>query len=87
MIQISDLSNLAVLLDRAMLDINVLYKEDRREDLTIVLHLEPLEFQSIDEKLYENENKTLVGYEVGTEINVNIIGINFKLIKKEKRES
>ena len=50
------------------------------------MELPKLNLQAIDETLYERENHTMVGYEPGDEVDVNIIGISFKLVKKKEAE-
>jgi hypothetical protein len=71
-------------MDQQMLMLNVKYKRDFRPDLTVALELPKLDLMGIDEKLYEKEHETLVGYEPGEEVDVRVLGINFKLIKKEE---
>lgn len=83
MIGLDDLYNIATAMDEQMLIMNSKYKIDFRDGLTINLAIPPLDFQGIDETLYEREHNTLVGYEKGDEIDVRVLGINFKLTKKE----
>lgn len=83
MVGLDDLYNIATAMDEQMLLMNSKHKIDFRDGLTINLSLPPLDLQSIDEVLYEREHKTLVGYEKGDEIDVRVLGINFKLTKKE----
>ncbi len=86
MVDLNDLYNIASAMDQQMLMLNVKYKRDFRPDLTVVLELPKLDLMGIDEKLYEKEHETLVGYEPGEEVDVRVLGINFKLIKKEEGE-
>lgn len=83
MVALDDLYNIATAMDEQMLLMNSKHKIDFRDGLTIELAIPPLDFQGIDELLYEREHKTLVGYEPGDEVNVMVLGINFKLTKKE----
>lgn len=83
MVGIDDLYNIATVLDQQMLLMNVKHKMDFRDGLFVNLELPTLDLQSIEEQLYERENKTMVGYEKGDEIDVNVLGINFRLTKKE----
>lgn len=83
MVGLDDLYNIATAMDEQMLLMNSKHKIDFRDGLTISLGLPPLDLQSIDEVLYEREHKTMVGYEKGDEVNVRVLGINFKLSKKE----
>lgn len=86
MVDLNDLYNIASAMDQQMLMLNVKYKRDFRPGLTVVLELPKLDLMGIDEKLYEKEHETLVGYEPGEEVDVRVLGINFKLIKKEEGE-
>ena len=86
MVELNDLYNIASAMDQQMLMLNVKYKKDFRPELTITLELTKLDLMGIDEKLYEKEHNTLVGYEPGEEVNVRVLGINFRLIKKEEGE-
>lgn len=83
MVALDDLYNIATAMDEQMLLMNSKHKIDFRDGLTIELAIPPLDFRGIDELLYEREHKTLVGYEPGDEVNVMVLGINFKLTKKE----
>lgn len=83
MVGLDDLYSIATAMDEQMLLMNSKHKIDFRDGLTINLSLPPLDLQGIDEGLYEREHKTLVGYEKGDEIDVRVLGINFKLSKKE----
>jgi hypothetical protein len=83
MVGLDDLYNIATAMDEQMLLMNSKHKIDFRDGLTINLSLPPIDLQGIDEVLYEREHKTLVGYEKGDEIDVRVLGINFKLTKKE----
>lgn len=83
MVGLDDLYSIATAMDEQMLLMNSKHKIDFRDGLTINLSLPPLDLQGIDEVLYEREHKTLVGYEKGDEIDVRVLGINFKLSKKE----
>lgn len=83
MVGLDDLYNIATAMDEQMLLMNSKHKIDFRDGLTIELAIPPLDFRAIDELLYEREHKTLVGYEPGDEVNVMVLGINFKLTKKE----
>ena len=82
MVTLEDLYNIADAMDKQMLTMNIKHKQDFREDFDISLALPELDFRGIDEMLYEREHKTMVGYEPGDEINVMVLGINFKLMKK-----
>ena len=86
MVELNDLYNIASAMDQQMLMLNVKYRKDFRPELTITLELPKLDLMGIDEKLYEKEHNTLVGYEPGEEVNVRVLGINFRLIKKEESE-
>lgn len=83
MVGLDDLYNIATAMDEQMLLMNSKHKIDFRDGLTINLALPLLDLQGIDETLYEREHKTLVGYEMGDEVDVRVLGINFKLSKKE----
>lgn len=83
MVTLDDLYNIATAMDSQMLLMNSIHKIDFRDGLTITLAIPPLDLQGIDEVLYEREHKTMVGYEKGDEVNVRVLGINFKLLKKE----
>lgn len=83
MVTLDDLYNIATAMDSQMLLMNSKHKEDFRDGLVIELAIPPLDLQGIDEILYEREHKTMVGYEKGDEVNVRVLGINFKLSKKE----
>ena len=83
MVTLDDLYNIATAMDEQMLLMNSKHKIDFRDGLTIHLAIPPLDLQGIDEVLYEREHNTLVGYEKGDEIDVRVLGINFKLTKKE----
>ena len=82
MIGIEDLYRIATTMDSLMLDLNVRHKEDFRDSLLICFELSELEFRGVDEKLYERDNGTMVGYEPCDELNVSVMGINFRLTKK-----
>jgi hypothetical protein len=69
-----------------MLMLNVKEKNDYRPNLTVTLTIPKLDLMGIDEILYEKEHNTLTGYEPGEEVDVRVLGINFKLIKKEEGE-
>lgn len=84
MVAIDDLYNIASVMDEQMLVMNMKHKEDFREDLYITLEIPELDFMGIDQSLYEKEHKTMIGYEVGDEINITILGINFILKKRRK---
>lgn len=83
MVGLDDLYNIATAMDEQMLLMNSKHKIDFRDGLTIELAIPPLDLQGIDETLYEREHKTMVGYERGDEVNVMVLGINFKLTAKE----
>lgn len=83
MVGLDDLYNIATAMDEQMLLMNSKHKIDFRDGLTIHLAVPPLDLQGMDEILYEREHKTMVGYEKGDEIDVRVLGINFKLSKKE----
>lgn len=83
MVTIEDLYNIADAMDKQMLMMNTKHKMDFRDGLNVTLEIPPLDLRGIDESLYMKENNTLVGYEACDELNVNVIGINFRLVKKE----
>lgn len=83
MVTLDDLYNIAESMDKQMLMMNSKHKIDFRDGLVITLAIPPLDLQGIDEVLYEREHQTLVGYEKCDEIDVGVLGIKFKLIKKE----
>lgn len=83
MVELNDLYNIASAMDQQMLMLNIKHKKDFRPNLTVTLELPKLDLMGIDEKLYEKEHKTLVGYEPGEEVDVMVLGINFKLVKKD----
>ena len=83
MVTLDDLYNIATAMDEQMLVMNSKHKIDFRDGLVINLAIPPLDFQGIDEVLYEREHKTMVGYEKGDEIDVRVLGIKFKLTEKE----
>lgn len=83
MVDIDDLYNIATVMDQQMLHMNVKHAEDFRQGLLIKMAIPPLDLQSIEQILYEREHHTLVGYEKGDEVDVNVLGINFKLTKNE----
>ena len=83
MVGLDDLYNIATAMDEQMLLMNSKHKIDFRDGLVINLAIPPLDFQGIDEVLYEREHKTMVGYEKGDEIDVRVLGIKFKLTEKE----
>ena len=82
MVTLDDLYNIATAMDEQMLLMNSKHKEDFRDGLLITLEIPELDLQGIDEVLYEREHKTIVGYEKADEIDVRVLGINFKLMKK-----
>ena len=82
MVGLEDLYNIATAMDEQMLMMNVKHKEDMRDKLMICLELPELDLRGIDEKLYEHDNGTLVGYEPCDEVNVAVMGIMFRLTKK-----
>ena len=84
MVTIDDLYNIATSMDEQMLLMNSKHKIDFRDGLLITLAIPEIDLQGIDETLYEREHKTLVGYEKGDEIDVRVLGINFKLTKMEE---
>lgn len=86
MVDLNDLYNIASVMDQQMLMLNVKEKNDYRPNLTVTLAIPKLDLMGIDEKLYEKEHETLVGFEPGEEVDVRVLGINFKLIKKEEGE-
>ena len=83
MVTLDDLYNIATAMDEQMLVMNSKHKIDFRDGLTINLAIPPLDLQGIDEVLYEREHKTMVGYEKADEVDVRVLGIKFKLSKKE----
>ena len=83
MVTLDDLYNIATAMDEQMLVMNSKHKIDFRDGLVINLAIPLLDFQGIDEVLYEREHKTMVGYEKGDEIDVRVLGIKFKLTEKE----
>ena len=84
MVELNDLYNIASAMDQQMLMLNVKHKKDFRPNLGVSLKLPKLDLMGIDEKLYEKEHGTLVGYEPGEEVDVMVLGINFKLLKEEE---
>ncbi len=86
MVDINDLYNIADAMDKQMLLLNIKEANDFRQETTITMVLPKLDMLAIDEQLYEKENGTLVGYEPGEEVNVKVLGINFKLVR-EKEEA
>lgn len=87
MVDINDLYNIADAMDKQMLLLNIKEANDFRQETTITMVLPKLDMLAIDEQLYEKENGTLVGYEPGEEVNVKVLGINFKLIKEKEEEA
>ncbi len=87
MVDINDLYNIADAMDKQMLLLNVKEANDFRQETTITMILPKLDMLAIDEQLYEKENGTLVGYEPGEELNVKILGINFKLVREKEEEA
>ena len=87
MVDINDLYNIADAMDKQMLLLNVKEANDFRQETTITMILPKLDMLAIDEQLYEKENGTLVGYEPGEELNVKILGINFKLVREKEEET
>lgn len=83
MVNLDDLYNIATAMDQQMLLMNVKHAEDFRSGLVITMKIPELDLQSIEETLYEREYHTLVGYQKGDEVEVNVLGINFKLTKEE----
>jgi hypothetical protein len=83
MVALDDLYSIATAMDEQMLLMNSKHKIDFRDGLTINLAIPPLDLQGIDEVLYEREHKTMVGYEKADEVDVRVLGIKFKLSKKE----
>jgi hypothetical protein len=83
MVALDDLYSIATAMDEQMLLMNSKHKIDFRDGLTINLAIPPLDLQGIDEVLYEREHKTMVGYEKADEVDVRVLGIRFKLSKKE----
>jgi hypothetical protein len=83
MVTLDDLYSIATAMDEQMLLMNSKHKIDFRDGLTINLAIPPLDLQGIDEVLYEREHKTMVGYEKADEVDVRVLGIRFKLSKKE----
>ena len=86
MVELGDLYNIATAMDEQMLVMNSKHKIDFRDGLTINLAIPPLDLQGIDEVLYEREHKTLVGYEKADEVDVRVLGIKFKLSKREESD-
>ena len=82
MVGLEDLYNIATVMDGQMLMMNVKHKNDMRGDLVVCLDLPELDLRGIDEKLYEHDNGTMVGYEPCDEVNVTVMGIRFRLTKK-----
>lgn len=85
MVDITDLYNIATVMDQQMLEMNTKHAIDFRDGLLVSLEIPELDFRGIDEMLYEKEHHTMIGYEIGEEINVKVLGINFKLTKKEAK--
>lgn len=83
MVNLDDLYNIATAMDQQMLLMNVKHAEDFRSGLVITMKIPELDLQSIEETLYEREYHTLVGYQKGDEVEINVLGINFKLTKEE----
>lgn len=86
MVDMNDLYKIAEAMDKQMMALNMKERRDFRRTTTIQMELPKLNLQAIDETLYERENHTMVGYEPGDEVDVNIIGISFKLVKKKEAE-
>ena len=82
MVGLDDLYRIAEAMDSQMLEMNVRHRNDFRDSLLISLELPELDLRGIDEKLYERANGTMVGYEPGDEVNISVLGINFRLTKK-----
>lgn len=83
MVNLDDLYNIATAMDQQMLLMNVKHAEDFRNGLVITMKIPELDLQAIEETLYEREYHTLVGYQKGDEVEINVLGINFKLTKEE----
>lgn len=84
MVTIDDLFNIATAMDQQMLLMNTKHAEDFRKNLSITLAIPALDLQGIEEILYQREHNTMVGYVKGDEVDVNVMGINFRLIVKEQ---
>lgn len=81
MVGLDDLYRIAEAMDSQMLEMNVRHKRDMRGGLLITLEVPELDLRGIDEKLYERDNGTLVGYEPCDEVDVSVLGIRFRLTK------
>jgi hypothetical protein len=81
MVGLEDLYRIAEAMDSQMLEMNIRHKRDMRDGLLITLEIPELDLRGIDEKLYERDNGTMVGYEPCDEVNVTVMGIQFKLSK------
>lgn len=84
MVTIEDLYNIATAMDSQMLLLNKKNGIDYRPNTAVYMEIPKLDLQGIDELLYQKEHKTMTGYEKAEEVDVNILGINFKLVKKEE---
>lgn len=84
MVTLEDLYNIATAMDEQMLLMNTKHKIDFRDGLVVKLPIPELDLQGIDETLYAREHNTMIGYEKADEIDVRVLGIKFKLTKKEE---
>lgn len=56
---------------------------DERGNIIITLTLPQVEIHNIDKEIYQQVNHTMDGYEESNEVNIEVFGIDFKIVQKE----
>jgi hypothetical protein len=85
MIELNDICKIAKVVKQE-LDIVEIKKGDNNviDNMEICLQLSDFEMDVLDETLYKRENKSFIGYKKSDEIEINILGINFRLKRKKE---
>ena len=84
MIELNDIKKIAKVIKQE-LEIVEIKKGDNDviDNMEICLQLSDFEMDVLDETLYKREYNSFIGYEKSDEIEINILGINFRLKRKK----
>ena len=81
---LSDLIEVASVLDDVLLGMQARYSGDLKNIFTIGLELPEKELREIDHDLYVTQNGSEIGFSECEEVRAKIMGIDFVLVKKEE---
>ncbi len=86
MTTLKDIYDIAYAMDFRMLEYNKEHLYDLRQDIKITIELPKIDFIALNEEIYGIKNHTMAGYEDCDKMELNVIGINFMIVKEKDSE-